>query len=69
MSLITLKKSHIESELSVLRSQLEAAGIRCFLRNEMTAQIINFMPSFEVELQIDDKDLESARQIMDQLDS
>jgi len=64
MSLITIKSSHIESDLSVLKSRLESEGIKCFLRNEFTTQIMNYLPSFEVELQVADFDLKRAQEIM-----
>lgn len=32
MSLITIKKSHLEAELLVLKSKLESEGIHCFLK-------------------------------------
>lgn len=64
MSLVTIKKSHIESELSVLKSQLESQGIKCYLRNEFTTQIMNYLPSFEVELQVSEVDLERAMALL-----
>lgn len=64
MGLVTIKKSHIESELSVLKSQLESQGIKCYLRNEFTTQIMNYLPSFEVELQISEVDLERALELL-----
>ena len=64
MSLVTIKKSHVESELLVLKSRLESEGIRCYLRNEYTTQIMNYLPSFEVELQVSEIDLEKSRELM-----
>ena len=61
MSLITIKKSHIESDLLVLKSKLESEGIKCYLKNEFTTQIMNYLPSFEVELQVSDLDLERVK--------
>ena len=63
MSLITIKKSHIELELLVLKSKLESEGIKCYLKNEFTTQIMNYLPSFEVELQVSDLDLERVKEI------
>lgn len=68
MSLITIKKSHVESELLVLKSRLESEGIKCYFRNEYTTQIMNYLPSFEVELQVSELDLEKAREIMTKSD-
>ena len=64
MRLISIKMSHIESELMVLKSKLESEGITCYLKNEYTTQIMNYLPSFEVELQISDSDLEKALAIL-----
>ena len=64
MSLVTIKKSHIESNLSVLKSRSESEGIKCYLRNEFTTQIMNYLPSFEVELQVAESDLKRAQEIM-----
>lgn len=64
MSLISIKRSHIESELMVLKSKLESEGITCYLKNEYTTQIMNYLPSFEVELQVSDSDLEKALAIL-----
>jgi hypothetical protein len=63
MKLITIRKSNIEPELSILRSKLESEGIACFMKNELTTQIMNFLPSFEIELQIRDSDLDKAKEI------
>ena len=60
MSLVTIKKSHVEAELLVLKSKLESEGIKCFMRNEFTTQIMNYLPSFEVELQVSESDLEKV---------
>jgi hypothetical protein len=64
MSLITIKKSHNEFDLLVLKSRLESEGIECCLRNEFTTQVMNFMPAFEVELQVSDTDLERVKEIL-----
>ena len=68
MSLITIKKSHFESELLVLKSKLESEGIRCYMRNEFTTQIMNYMPSFEVELQVSASDLERVKEILREIE-
>lgn len=64
MNFLTIKKSHIASDLVVLRSKLESEGIECFMKNEYTTQIMNYLPSFEVELQVDETQFESALEIM-----
>lgn len=68
MSFVTIKKSHIGSDLAVLRSKLESEGIQCFMKNEYTTQIMNYLPSFEVELQVSQSDLESALIIMTEME-
>lgn len=67
MSLITIKKSHIETELLVLKSKLESEGIKCYLKNEFTTQIMNYVPSFEVELQVSESDLARVQEILYEL--
>jgi len=69
MNLITIKKSHIESTLLVLKSKLESEGIECYLKNEFTTQIMNYLPSFEVELQVSQIDLEKALEILNEFES
>lgn len=67
MSLISIKRSHLESDLIILKGKLESEGIRCYLKNEFTTQIMNYLPSFEVELQIDDSDLEKVKEILNEI--
>ena len=64
MSLITIRKSHLESGLLVVKTMLESEGIICYMRNEFTTQIMNYMPSFEVELQVSEKDLKKAKEVL-----
>jgi hypothetical protein len=37
------------------------------MKNELTTQIMNFLPSFEIELQIRDSDLDKAKEIMSKM--
>jgi hypothetical protein len=69
MSLVTIKKSHYESELLVLRSKLESEGIKCYLKNEFTTQIMNYLPSFEVELQVSASDVEKVVEILHEMEN
>ncbi|MDV7185786.1 DUF2007 domain-containing protein [Lutibacter sp. TH_r2] len=69
MSFITIKKSHIEAELLILKSKLESEGIKCYLKNEFTTQIMNYMPSFEVELQVSNIDLEKALEVLNEMNT
>ena len=64
MSLVTVRKSHYEADLLVLKGKLESEGIKCYLRNEFTTQIMNHMATFEVELQVADSDLQKAKEIV-----
>ena len=64
MEFVTIKSSHNESDLLVLKSRLEAEGIKCFLKNEFTAQIMSHMSTFMVELQVHESDLERTKQIL-----
>jgi hypothetical protein len=64
MSLITIKESHTVSDLLVLKSRLESEGIKCYLKNELTTQIMSHMPTFMVELQVSDLELEKVQEIL-----
>ncbi|WP_339917951.1 putative signal transducing protein [Yeosuana marina] len=59
----------MESDLLVLKSRLEFEGIPCFLKNQFTTQVMNYMPAFEVELQVSSLYLEKAREIMGELEN
>ncbi|WP_111708481.1 putative signal transducing protein [Lutibacter citreus] len=67
MSLVTIKRSHIETELLVLKSKLESEGIKCYLKNEFTTQIMTHMATFDVELQVSQEDLTRVNQILDEI--
>jgi transcription initiation factor TFIIIB Brf1 subunit/transcription initiation factor TFIIB len=69
MNFVTIKKASIEGDLIVLKSLLEAEGIKCFLKNQYVTQIINYMPSFAVELQVPKEDVMRAIQILNELES
>jgi hypothetical protein len=64
MKFITVKESHYLADLSVLKSRLESEGIECRLKNELTTQIINYIPSFMVELQVPETEVERVREIL-----
>jgi hypothetical protein len=68
MSLITIKRSHIEADLLILKSRLESEGIKCYMRNEFTTQIMNYMATFEVELQVSDVYLERVKEILTEIE-
>ena len=52
------------SEAVIYKGKLESEGIKCYLKNEFTTQIMNYLPSFEVELQVSDLDLERVKEII-----
>ncbi len=64
MSLITIKESHTEADLLVIKSILESEGIKCYLKNEFTTQIMSHMATFTVELQISSSDLDRVQEIL-----
>lgn len=64
MNLVTVKSSHYQTDLIVLKSKLESEGIFCFLKNELTSQILNHVPAFIVELQVKNTDVEQVKKIM-----
>lgn len=68
MSFVTIKKAHVEGDLLVIKSVLEAQGIKCFLKNQYVTQIINYMPSFSVELQVEKDDVIRALKIINELE-
>jgi len=64
MSLTTIQKSNLESDLMILRGRLEAEGIVCYLKNQFTTQLMSYVPTCEVELQVSYSDLERVEKIM-----
>ncbi len=64
MKLVTIKASHNIADLLVLKSKLESEGIPCFLKNELTTQIMSHMATFDVELQVAEGDLDGVQEIL-----
>ena len=64
MNFVTIKESHYQADLVVLKSRLESEGIECRLKNELTTQVINHIPAFMVELQVPENEVDRARNIM-----
>lgn len=64
MKLITVKQSRYAADLAVLKSRLESEGIACWLKNELTSQVINYFPSIYTELQVDEADVERVKAIL-----
>ena len=68
MNLITIKRSHIETDLLILKGRLESEGIKCYLKNEFTTQIMSHMATFDVELQVSDSDIERVKEILNEIE-
>ncbi len=64
MNPVTIKESRIATDLVVLKSKLESEGITCFLKDELSTQVLNYLPTNTVKLQVDKDDVERALQIM-----
>jgi transposase-like protein len=64
MKFVTIKESHYQSDLVVLKSRLESEGIECRFKNELTSQVLNYIPSFLVELQVPEEDVPRVMEIM-----
>ena len=69
MSLITIKTSRHETDLLILKTRLESEGIECYLKNELTTQLMNYIPTFEIELQVQTLDLERAKKVMNEIEN
>lgn len=64
MNYVTIKESHYQTDLVVLKSRLESDGINCRFKNELTTQVLNHIPSFMVELQVEEKDIPRVKEIL-----
>lgn len=64
MKFVTVKESHYQTDLVVLKSRLESEGIKCRFKNELTSQVLNYIPSFLVELQVPEDDVPRVKEIM-----
>ena len=64
MRFITVKESHYQNDLVVLKSRLESEGINCRFKNELTTQVLNHIPSFLVELQVPEEDVPRFKEIL-----
>src|SRR5437868_5486810 len=63
---ITIQTFTLPSEAAILRARLEGEGIECFLQNEFTLQVQPFYSNAVggVQLQVREKDLEAALEIL-----
>jgi predicted RNA-binding Zn-ribbon protein involved in translation (DUF1610 family) len=64
MKFFTIKESHYQADLVVLKSRLESEGIECRFKNELTTQVLNYIPSFLIELQVPEDDVPRVKEIM-----
>jgi predicted RNA-binding Zn-ribbon protein involved in translation (DUF1610 family) len=64
MKYVTVKESHYQTDLVVLKSRLESEGIECRFKNELTFQVLNYIPSFLVELQVPEEDVPRVKEIL-----
>jgi len=68
MSLITIKKSHLDLDIQFIKSKLESEGISCFIKNEFSSQVMSHLSSFEAELQVSSSDLKRALEILKEIE-
>lgn len=66
MKFITIKSSHYASDLVVLQSKLESYGIKCYFKNEFSAQVLTHLPNALVELQIAESDFQKIQELIDE---
>jgi len=66
MKLITIATYSYPHEMAISRSKLEAHGIECFVRDELTVQVHNFYSNAigEVKLEVQEQDVKQAIQIL-----
>jgi hypothetical protein len=63
---VTLRTYMYPIEAAIFRCKLEAAGIECFLKNELTVQVNPLYSNAigGVELQVNEEDVETAEEIL-----
>ena len=64
MSLVTIKESSNTADLLILKSKLESEGIRCYIKDEYTSQVLNFLTVMSAKLQVSEEDLKTVEKIM-----
>lgn len=64
MKLVTISESHNSTDLAVLKSKLESEGIKCFLKDELSSQVLTHISSMVVKLQVYESDFSKAKAIM-----
>jgi len=69
MKLITVLEAQNVMDLVIPRTKLEDAGIACYLRNEISSQVLNYIPYVTVELQVSETDVEKAMEILEKIEN
>ena len=64
--LVTLRTYVYPIEAAIFRCKLEAAGIECYLKNELTVQVNPLYSNAigGVQLQVNEEDVETAEEIL-----
>lgn len=65
MEYVTIRESQSLSDLLVLKSRIESEGIECRLKDELSSQVLNYLPIMTVKLQVLSKDLKDVKKIME----
>lgn len=64
MELVTIKESHYTSDLAVLKSKLESEGIKCFVKDEYTSDVLNHLPNICAKLQVEKNQIPRVKEIL-----
>ncbi len=64
MELVTIKESHYTTDPSVLKSKLESEGIRCFVKDEYSTDVLNHLPYVSAKLQVEKSDLPKVKSVL-----
>jgi hypothetical protein len=64
MKFITIKSSRNATDLLVLKSKLESEGIRCRIKNNLSSQVLNYLPMMAAELQIAEEDVHMLKDLL-----
>jgi len=64
MNFITIKTARSTADFLVLKSKLESEGIRCRIKNDLSSQVLNYLPMMEAELQIAEEDVALYRELI-----
>lgn len=64
MELVTVKESHYTNDLVVLKSKLESEGIKCFIKDEYTSDVLNHLPNIYAKLQVYKNEIPRVKSII-----